>query len=84
MMKESKLQDLLEYLAKSIVDDPKQVFVDEYRNGKTIQLDLQVGKADIGRVIGKHGRVANSLRSILKVVAARNGKQVTMDVVDLN
>ena len=83
MMKESKLQDLLEYLAKSIVDDPKQVFVDEYRNGKTIQLDLQVGKADIGRVIGKHGRVANSLRSILKVVAARNGKQVTMDVVDL-
>lgn len=83
-MKESKLQDLLEFLAKSIVDDPKQVFVDEYRNGKTIQLDLQVGKADIGRVIGKHGRVANSLRSILKVVAARNGKQVTMDVVDLN
>ena len=83
-MKESKLQDLLEYLAKSIVDDPNQVFVDEYRDGKSIQLDLQVGKADIGRVIGKHGRVANSLRAVLKVVAARNGKQVTMDVVDLN
>ena len=83
-MKESKLQDLLEYLAKSIVDDPQQVFVEDYRDGKTIQLDLQVSKADIGRVIGKHGRVANSLRAILKVVAARNGKQVTMDVVDLN
>ncbi len=82
-MKPSKLQDLLEYLAKSIVDDPQQVMVDEYRNGNTILLDLQVGKADIGRVIGKHGRVANSLRAILKVVAARNGKQVTMDVVDL-
>jgi predicted RNA-binding protein YlqC (UPF0109 family) len=82
-MKESKLHDLLEYLAKSIVDDPQQVFVEEYRNGSTIQLDLQVGKADIGRVIGKHGRVANSLRAILKVVAARNGKQVTMDVMDL-
>ena len=51
-MKESKLQDLLEYLAKSIVDDPNQVFVDESRDGKSIQLDLQVGKADIGRVIG--------------------------------
>ncbi len=83
-MKESKLHDLLEYLAKSIVDDPQQVYVEEYRNGNTIQLDLQVGKADIGRVIGKHGRVANSLRAVLKVVAARNGKQVTMDVVDLN
>lgn len=82
-MKESKLQDLLEYLAKSIVDDPNQVFVDEYRDGKSIQLDLQVGKADIGRVIGKHGRVANSIRALLKVVAARSGKQVTMDVVDL-
>ena len=81
-MKESKLQDLLEYLAKSIVDDPNQVFVDEYRDGKSIQLDLQVGKADIGRVIGKHGRVANSIRALLKVVAARSGKQVTMDVVD--
>lgn len=82
-MKESNLQDLLEFLAKSIVDDPQRVVVEEYRNGKTIQLDLQVGKADIGRVIGKHGRVANSIRAILKVVAARNGKQVTMDVVDL-
>ena len=82
-MKESKLQDLLEYLAKSIVDDPNQVFVDDYRDGKSIQLDLQVGKADIGRVIGKHGRVANSIRALLKVVAARSGKQVTMDVVDL-
>lgn len=82
-MKESKLYDLLVFLAQSIVDDPQQVFVDEYRNGNSIHLDLQVGKADIGRVIGKQGRVANSLRAILKVVAARNGKQVTMDVVDL-
>ena len=82
-MKESRLHELLEFLAQSIVDDPKQVFVDEYRQGNTIQLDLQVGKADIGRVIGKHGRVANSLRAILKVVAARSGKHVTMDVVDL-
>ncbi|MBP7197206.1 MAG: KH domain-containing protein [Anaerolineaceae bacterium] len=82
-MKESKLHDLLVFLAQSIVDDPQQVFVDEYRNGNSIHLDLQVGKADIGRVIGKQGRVANSLRAILKVVAARNGKQVTMDVVDL-
>ena len=55
-MKESKLHDLLVFLAQSIVDDPQQVFVDEYRNGNSIHLDLQVGKADIGRVIGKQGR----------------------------
>jgi predicted RNA-binding protein YlqC (UPF0109 family) len=47
-------------------------------------LDLHVHPEDIGRVIGKHGRVANSMRAILRVVAARNGKKVEMDVVDFD
>lgn len=83
-MKDDKLTGLLEYIATSLVDDPKEVFVDEYKQGRTVHLELQVAPEDIGRVIGKRGRVANAMRSLLKVVAARNGQQVTMDVVDFN
>lgn len=82
-MKQDQLSSLLEYLAKSLVDNPEEVAVEEYRAGNTVHLDLHVGQEDIGRVIGKRGRVANSLRTLLRVVAARNGKQVAMDVVDL-
>ncbi len=82
-MAQNDLHNLLEYLAKSIVDNPDDVNVEEYVNGKVVHLDLRVHPEDIGRVIGKRGRVANSMRAILKVVAARNGKQVEMDVVDL-
>jgi predicted RNA-binding protein YlqC (UPF0109 family) len=82
MMAQNDLHALLEYLAKSIVNNPDDVSVEEYVSGKVIHLDLQVHPEDIGRVIGKHGRVANSMRAILRVVAARNGKQVEMDVVD--
>jgi hypothetical protein len=84
MMAQDDLHNLLEFLAKSIVNNPEDVSVEEYVSGKTVHLDLRVHPEDIGRVIGKHGRVANSIRSILRVVAARNGKQVDMDVVDLS
>ena len=83
-MAEDNLRSLLEYLAKSIVNNPDDVTVEEYESGKTVHLELHVHPEDIGRVIGKHGRVANSMRTILRVVAARNGKKVEMDVVDLD
>jgi len=56
--------------------------VETYRDGQMVHLDLIVDSDDIGRVIGKHGRVANALRLLLRVVAARSGQQVAMDVVD--
>jgi predicted RNA-binding protein YlqC (UPF0109 family) len=83
-MAQDNLRGLLEYLAKSIVDNPDDVTVEEFESGKSVHLDLHVHSEDIGRVIGKHGRVANSMRAILRVVAARNGKKVDMDVVDLD
>ncbi|HBO34321.1 MAG TPA: RNA-binding protein [Anaerolineaceae bacterium] len=83
-MAEDNLHSLLEYLAKSIVDNPDDVTVEVFETGKSVHLDLHVHPEDIGRVIGKHGRVANSIRAILRVVAARNGKKVEMDVVDLD
>ncbi len=83
-MAEDNLRSLLEYLAKSIVDNPDSVTIEEFESGKTVHLDLRVHPDDIGRVIGKRGRVANSMRAILRVVAARNGQRVEMDVVDLD
>ena len=83
-MAEDNLRGLLEYLAKSIVDNPDSVTIEQFESGKTVHLDLRVHPDDIGRVIGKRGRVANSMRAILRVVAARNGQRVEMDVVDLD
>jgi hypothetical protein len=81
-MERENLAGLLEYLARSLVDKPDSVKVETYSDGPTAHLDLIVDPDDIGRVIGKHGRVANALRVLLRVVAARNGQQVAMDVVD--
>jgi len=83
-MEKDNLTSLLEYLAKSIVDNPDDVTVEESISGKTVQLGLRVHPDDIGRVIGKQGRVANSMRMILRVAAAREGKKVEMDVLDLD
>lgn len=70
-------------MTKSLVDKPEEVSIEQYQDGKTLHLDLQVNPEDIGRVIGKHGRVANAMRTLLRMVAARNGQQVMMDIVDV-
>jgi hypothetical protein len=76
------VQDLIEYIALSLVDDPVQVRVSEMKRGPNIELRLQVSKEDMGRVIGKNGRVANSMRILLKVAAAREGKRATLDILE--
>ena len=76
------MQDLIEYIALSLVDDPVQVRVSEVKRGSNVELRLQVSKEDMGRVIGKNGRVANSMRILLKVAAAREGKRATLDILE--
>ena len=76
------MKELVEYVARSLVDDPTQVKVEEIKTGGKIVLELRVAKEDMGRVIGKSGRVANALRVLLRVAAAREGKQVTLDVIE--
>ena len=73
---------LTEYIAKSLVDHPEEVSVDEIRHGNRVTLELSVAKDDMGRVIGKGGRVANAIRTLLRVAAEREGSQVTLDVVE--
>ncbi len=76
------MQDLIEYIALSLVDDPLQGRVSEYRRGPNGEIRLQVANEDMGRVIGKHGRVANSMRNLLKVAAAREGKRASLDIME--
>jgi predicted RNA-binding protein YlqC (UPF0109 family) len=73
---------LTEFIAKSLVDHPDEVSVDEIRHGNRVTLELSVAKDDMGRVIGKGGRVANAIRTLLRVAAEREGSQVTLDVVE--
>lgn len=76
------MKELIEYIAASLVDDPKQVQVNQERMGVKIHLELRVAKEDMGRVIGKSGKVANAMRVLLRVAAAREGKQATLDVAE--
>ena len=75
------MKELLEYIAKSLVDDPIGVSVKESRSGTSVVFELRVAPEDMGRVIGKNGRVANSIRSLLRVAAAKEGKRVQLDIL---
>jgi predicted RNA-binding protein YlqC (UPF0109 family) len=76
------VKDLVEFVARSLVDDPTQVQVSQTQQGGKVHLELKVAKDDMGRVIGKNGRIANAIRVLLRVAAAREGKQVTLDVLE--
>ncbi len=76
------MKELVEYIARSLVDHPEEVEVHQYGSGRHLSLELSVAKDDMGRVIGKRGRVANAMRALLQVAAEREGKKVTLDVTD--
>ena len=76
------MQELIEYIAKSLVDDPTQVEVTQLRRGAQVLLSLKVAKEDMGRIIGKGGRVAGAMRTLLRVAAAQEGKRATLDIVE--
>jgi hypothetical protein len=76
------VKDLIDFIARSLVDDPTQVQVTQSRQGANVAIRLQVAKEDMGRVIGKSGRVANALRILLRVAAAQEGKRAILDVED--
>jgi predicted RNA-binding protein YlqC (UPF0109 family) len=75
------MKTLIEYIAKSLVDDPMQVQVIEHGRGKDVRLELKVGEEDMGRVIGRSGKVANAMRVLLRVAAARRGARASLDIL---
>jgi len=75
------MKELLEYIAKSLVDYPDEVNVTEIENEQTTVLELRVNDADMGKVIGKQGRIAKSIRAVIKAAASRSNKRVVVDIV---
>jgi predicted RNA-binding protein YlqC (UPF0109 family) len=74
-------KELVEYVAKSLVDDPEAVTVQVVREGGATILELHVSEEDMGKVIGRNGSVAKALRTLLKVMATRDGEAVSLEIV---
>ena len=76
------MKDLLIYIAQNLVDNPDQVSVTAVeQNGETM-FELRVAPADMGKVIGRQGRIAKEIRSLMKSVAQRQGKRISVEIVD--
>ena len=76
-------KELLDYLVRGLVDEPDEVQITEVREGgDSVVLELSVGSEDYGSVIGRGGRTANALRTVVKTAAARHGQRVFVDIVD--
>ena len=75
------MRQLIEFMARNLVSDPSQVQVREMARPHVTILRLQVAQDDMGRVIGKGGRVASAMRTVLQVAAARDGQKVILDIV---
>ena len=75
------MKELLEYIAKSLVDYPADVVVTETENGNTTVLELRVNESDMGKVIGKQGRIAKSIHAVIKATASRENKKAVVEIM---
>jgi predicted RNA-binding protein YlqC (UPF0109 family) len=75
-------KDLVEYIAKTLVDEPSGVMVNQVDGEKSTILELKVTDGDIGKVIGKHGRIAKAIRTILGAASTKSGKRVVLEILD--
>jgi len=78
---DDSLKDLVEYIARSLVDHPDAVEVTQSSGHSSVVLELRVAPDDMGRVIGKSGRVANAIRALLRVTGAKDGRRITLEIV---
>ena len=75
------MRELVEVIAKALVDNPDEVVVTERQEGRTTVVEVRVSEADMGKVIGKQGRIAKAIRSVVKAAAARDDKRVVVDII---
>lgn len=75
------MKELVEVIAKALVDHPEEVVVSETETEKTIKLELHVSQSDMGKVIGKQGRIAKAIRSVVKAAASKEDKKVIVDIM---
>jgi uncharacterized protein len=76
------VKELLEFLARSLVDHPEEVRVEQFDTPDGVLLRLTVDKEDVGKVIGKQGRIARAIRTVVKASAVRDGRQATVEIAD--
>jgi predicted RNA-binding protein YlqC (UPF0109 family) len=76
------MKDLISYIAKTLVDQPEQVSVNEIAGKHTTVLELRVAKTDIGKIIGKRGRTAQAIRTILSAASGKTGKRFLLEIVE--
>jgi len=76
------MKELLLYMAKNLVDDPDAVSVTEVDDEEGKVLELRVAPGDMGKVIGRQGRIAKEIRTIVKTVAQRTGEKITVEIMD--
>ena len=76
------MKELIEFLARGLVDNPDEVRIEEDADRDRVVYHLEVAEGDMGKVIGKEGRIANAMRSLLKVAAARDGTRVSLEIGD--
>lgn len=75
------MKELVEILAKALVDHPDEVYVNQIEGEQSIILELKVNPDDMGKVIGKQGRIAKSIRTLVKAAAAKEGKRVVVEII---
>ena len=75
------MKELVEVIAKALVDHPEEVSVNEKNEGRTIVLELHVAEGDMGKVIGKQGRIAKAIRSVVKAAASKEDRKVIVDIL---
>lgn len=77
------MKELVEILARSLVDNPDEVHVNEIQGEQSIILELKVAPADMGKVIGKQGRIAKAIRTVIKAAAIKEDKKVVLEIIDV-
>jgi predicted RNA-binding protein YlqC (UPF0109 family) len=75
------MQELVEYIARALVDHPDQVRVTRIDGAQSVVVELRVARDDMGHVIGKEGRIVNAIRVLLRISAARQGKRATLEII---
>lgn len=76
------MKDLIEYVVKALVDNPDKVVVKEIAGEKSIIFELKVGEGDLGKVIGKEGRTAKAIRTIITAAAMKQGKRTVLEIIE--
>ncbi len=76
------MKELLTYIAQNLVDNPEEVRVEEVPNGTETILELHVAAGDMGKVIGRQGRIAKEIRTLMRSVAQHKGQRITVEIVD--